>query len=84
MAPATGWHENDYWRASRAARKAWQATNQQLDMTGLDEGDAARWEAADGGSVVPSPSSTPECLPRDGRKVDAAVCSGVINDNRPR
>ncbi len=84
MTPATGWHPGDYYRASRAARNAWRATNQQLEIAGVEERDAARWEAADGGSVVPSLSSTPECLPRDGRKVDAAVCSGVVNDNRPR
>ena len=53
MTPATGWHPDDYYRASRAARKAWQSTNQQLAI-GLEDGAVGR-EAPSAPSSSPVP-----------------------------
>lgn len=39
MTPATGWTEAAYYRASRAARAAWERTDSQLTIGGLDEAD---------------------------------------------
>ena len=41
MSPAHGWHPDDYYRASRQARAAWQAQDQQLTLGELEDGDAA-------------------------------------------
>lgn len=56
MTPTVGWNEADYYRASRAARRAWQATNAQLEIGGLDEGVA---RAGSDLSLAAAPSSSP-------------------------
>lgn len=62
MTPAAGWNERDYYAASRAARQAWQATNQQLCI-GLDDG-AVVVEAAAAPSSSPV-QSPPRMAARD-------------------
>lgn len=71
MTPAVGWREADYYAASRAARAAFDRTDQQLSilsdspalalMGGLDEADAGRRVRL----VEPAqPATPPWCMPQ--------------------
>jgi hypothetical protein len=56
MTPAAHWSPDDYYRASRAARAAWEATQPQL-VIGLGETDGPGTTSLVGSSVSPSPPS---------------------------
>ena len=52
-----GWEPADYYSASRAARAAWQATDQQLTIGGLEDAQPSALRILE---PAPSPSLSPE------------------------
>ena len=73
MTPAVGWTEHDYYRASRAARAAWQQTNAQLEL-GLEETVGEGWRQP---TVSSSPSLKRVASHRDASPGGGLTASGA-------
>lgn len=75
MTPVASWSPADYYRATRAARRAWQATDQQLAL-GLEEVDVARAEGMVGCGVhLLEPAASPSSRSAGSHQYEGADAS---------
>lgn len=55
VTPARGWHPDDYYRASRQARAAWQSQDQQLTLGELEAAQPRALRSLEPAPTAPSP-----------------------------